>query len=45
MKKLRTYLTLLLVLSLVLPLFSACNTTETDGQTDIPEPRPTAGQC
>ena len=34
MKKLRTYLTLLLVLSLVLPLFSACNTTETGGQTD-----------
>lgn len=42
-KKLRTYLTLLLVLSLVLPLFSACGTTETGGQTDDSGTAPDGG--
>ena len=43
MKKLRTYLTLLLVVCLVLPLFSACNTTETVGQTDDSGTAPDGG--
>ena len=38
MKKFRTYLPLFLVLCLVFPLFAACNSAETGGQTDTSAP-------
>ncbi len=38
MKNFRTYLSLFLVICLVLPLFSACNAPETDGQTNTSAP-------